>query len=81
MMVWHNGEWKSEEDACLGIYDGGFLRGEGFFETIWAWQGRLWEGVRHLRRYQAAHLRWGWDDIVGEDHLLTLGKNSYFAMI
>ncbi|MDP0489596.1 MAG: aminotransferase class IV [Verrucomicrobiota bacterium JB023] len=49
MIVWHNGEWKEEDEACLRI-DGGFLRGEGVFETMLGLQGRVFAKQAHWER-------------------------------
>ena len=49
-MVWLNGDWKEEGKAAVAASDGGFLRGEGVFETLLALGGRVFELERHWQR-------------------------------
>jgi branched-chain amino acid aminotransferase len=45
-----NGRICSEEDAVVPVFDHGFLYGEGIYETLRTYGGRLFLVGRHLRR-------------------------------
>ena len=59
MMIWLNGEWKEEGAAAVAANDGGFLRGEGVFETMLALGGKVFEIERHWQRMQSGCLLFG----------------------
>jgi branched-chain amino acid aminotransferase len=52
MMVWFDGEWKEEGEAAIGMNDGGFLRGEGVFETMLGLCGRVFALEEHWERFR-----------------------------
>ena len=45
-----NGRISSERDAVISVFDHGFLYGEGIYETMRTYHGRLFLYDRHLRR-------------------------------
>ena len=45
-----NGRISAEQDAVIPVFDHGFLYGEGIYETMRAYGGRLFLFDRHLRR-------------------------------
>lgn len=45
-----NGRISAEQDAVIPVFDHGFLYGEGIYETIRTYDGRLFLFDRHLRR-------------------------------
>ena len=45
-----NGKWLSESDSKISIYDGGFLLGDGLFETIRFDDKNLFYVDKHLDR-------------------------------
>lgn len=45
-----NGRISSEQDAVVPVFDHGFLYGEGIYETLRTYNGRLFLYDRHLRR-------------------------------
>ena len=45
-----NGRITGERDAVISVFDHGFLYGEGIYETLRTYQGRLFLYERHLRR-------------------------------
>lgn len=59
MYVYINGDFVTEKDAAVSIFDRGFLYGDGVFETLRAYNGkvfrlkehleRLWAGVQYLK--------------------------------
>ncbi|NIA07006.1 MAG: branched-chain-amino-acid transaminase [Actinobacteria bacterium] len=54
LKVWMDGELLPAEDAKIGVYDHGLLYGDGVFEGIRAYQGRVFKLDRHLRRLYAS---------------------------
>jgi aminodeoxychorismate lyase len=61
MIVYLNGRFVPEEQACVSIHDRGFLYGDGLFETIRIYQGSPFLWNAHMQRLQrgcaALHLR------------------------
>jgi len=45
-----NGRISAEEDAVIPVFDHGFLYGEGIYETLRTYNGRLFLYERHTRR-------------------------------
>ena len=45
-----NGRISSQQDAVIPVFDHGFLYGEGIYETLRTYRGRLFLFDRHLRR-------------------------------
>jgi len=45
-----NGLISAEEDAVISVFDHGFLYGEGIYETLRTYNGRLFLYDRHMRR-------------------------------
>src|SRR5436190_11784226 len=45
-----NGRISSDHEAVIPIFDHGFLYGEGIYETLRTYDGRLFLFDRHLRR-------------------------------
>ena len=45
-----NGRISAEQDAMIPVFDHGFLYGEGIYETLRTYEGRLFLFDRHLRR-------------------------------
>lgn len=48
--IWLNGEIVDRANAAVGVYDHGMLYGDGVFEGIRAYAGRLFKLRSHLRR-------------------------------
>ncbi len=51
MIVYLNGQFVKEEDACVSVFDHGFLYGDGIFEGIKAYNGRIFALDEHLDRF------------------------------
>src|SRR5215212_6436643 len=51
-MVNVNGRITPESEAVIPVFDHGFLYGEGIYETLRTYNGRLFLYDRHLRRLQ-----------------------------
>src|SRR3954462_14023910 len=45
-----NGRISAEQDAVIPVFDHGFLYGEGIYETLRTYDGRLFLFDRHVRR-------------------------------
>jgi len=55
LKIWFNGELVDEADAKVSVFDHGLLYGDGVFEGIRIYNGRVFELEAHLRRlYQSA---------------------------
>jgi branched-chain amino acid aminotransferase len=50
MKVYIDGKFVDEDDACISIFDYGFLYGYGIFEDIRAYNGRIFRLNEHLDR-------------------------------
>lgn len=50
--VYLNGHFLPQEDACIPVTDRGFLFGDGVYEVIPAYGGRLFRLPHHLQRLQ-----------------------------
>jgi len=55
LLVYMDGEYVPQEDAKISVYDHGFLYGDGVFEGIRAYHGRVFKLDEHLDRlYRSA---------------------------
>ncbi len=55
LIIYLNGSFVSEEDAKISVFDHGFLYGDGIFEGIRAYHGRVFKLEEHLKRlYESA---------------------------
>lgn len=50
MQIYIDGEYYSEQDAKISVFDHGLLYGDGVFEGIRAYNGRVFEMDRHIDR-------------------------------
>ncbi len=50
LKVYLNGELVDKEDACISVYDHGLLYGDGVFEGIRAYGGKVFRGREHVQR-------------------------------
>jgi branched-chain amino acid aminotransferase len=57
--VWLDGKWCDRETAAVSVYDHGLLYGDGVFEGIRIYGGRVFKLAEHLDRlYDSAHAIW-----------------------
>ncbi|MCB1186777.1 branched-chain-amino-acid transaminase [bacterium] len=49
--VWVNGEFIPESEASVSVFDHGILYGDGLFEGIKAWDGKVFKLVEHIDRF------------------------------
>jgi branched-chain amino acid aminotransferase len=55
-IIFMNGQLVPEEEAVVSVFDHGFLYGDGVFEGIRAYNGRVFRLVEHVDRlYESAH--------------------------
>ncbi|HUB25773.1 MAG TPA: aminotransferase class IV, partial [Tepidisphaeraceae bacterium] len=50
LKVWIDGQLYDKENAKVSVYDHGFLYGDGVFEGIRVYNGRIFEPDTHIRR-------------------------------
>jgi len=50
LKVWIDGKYYDKEDAKVSVYDHGLLYGDGVFEGIRVYSGKIFECQAHLRR-------------------------------
>lgn len=50
MKVYINGKYRDEADACISVFDHGLLYGDGIFEGIRAYNGRVFKLKEHIDR-------------------------------
>jgi branched-chain amino acid aminotransferase len=50
LKIWIDGKFFNKEDAKVSVYDHGLLYGDGVFEGIRAYQGKVFEFDMHMRR-------------------------------
>src|SRR5688572_5484964 len=50
LKVWIDGELLPQQDAKVNVYDHGLLYGDGVFEGIRVYHGKIFEAEAHLRR-------------------------------
>ncbi len=50
LKVWIDGEYFAKENAKITVYDHGLLYGDGVFEGIRAYSGKIFECKHHLKR-------------------------------
>lgn len=56
ILVYIDGEYFPKEDAKISVFDHGYLYGDGVFEGIRAYNGRVFKLDEHLKRlYESAH--------------------------
>jgi branched-chain amino acid aminotransferase len=50
MLVYVNGKFLSRDDARVSVYDHGFMYGDGIYETMRAYRGKIFFVDKHLAR-------------------------------
>ena len=57
--MWIDGEWYDRDTATVSVYDHGLLYGDGVFEGIRVYGGKIFRLAEHLERlYDSAHAIW-----------------------
>ncbi len=52
--VWINGEYRDRDNATISVFDHGLLYGDGVFEGIRAYDGKIFRLEAHLRRLRGS---------------------------
>lgn len=50
--IWIDGQWKTKETAAVSVYDHGLLYGDGIFEGLRIYSGRIFRLAAHLNRLE-----------------------------
>src|ERR1700722_6833997 len=50
LKIWIDGQFHDKENAKVSVYDHGLLYGDGVFEGLRLYRGRLFQGEAHMRR-------------------------------
>ncbi len=57
--IWLDGQWCDRSTAMISVYDHGLLYGDGVFEGIRVYGGKIFKLAEHLDRlYDSAHAVW-----------------------
>ena len=56
LKIWLDGQLVAKDDARVGVYDHGLLYGDGVFEGIRVYSGRIFQSQAHLDRLYASAL-------------------------
>jgi len=57
--IWLDGKWHDRETATVSVYDHGLLYGDGVFEGIRIYGGKIFKLAAHLERlYDSAQAVW-----------------------
>ncbi|MGD8452505.1 MAG: aminotransferase class IV [Phycisphaerae bacterium] len=64
-----NGEVVPAEEARVSVFDSGFMQGIGLFETMRAYDGRLFRAEQHLQRLMNSAATLGWSVVPDADTL------------
>jgi branched-chain amino acid aminotransferase len=57
--IWLDGKWYDRDTAMVSVYDHGLLYGDGVFEGIRVYGGKIFRLAEHLDRlYDSAHAIW-----------------------
>lgn len=51
MTIYLNGQFVEREQACISVYDHGLLYGDGIFEGIRIYGGKIFRLAEHIRRF------------------------------
>jgi len=54
MYVLLNGKFVDEKEAKVSVLDNGFLYGDGVYETLRTYGGKIWQVEEHLRRLRSS---------------------------
>lgn len=56
LQIWLNGNLVPESQATVSVFDHGLLYGDGMFEGIKSWDGKVFKLAQHIKRfYESAH--------------------------
>ena len=76
MKIYVNGEFLSEEDAKVSVFDYGFLYGYGLFESMRAYNGKVFRLDRHVKRLFESAKRIGMNLSVEEGEIRDAAQKT-----
>lgn len=79
MVVYLNGRIIDEKDAKISVFDSGFTRGNGLFETMRAYHGTIFALDQHLDRLYGSAKTLGYPTMPGKTILAEACKNTITA--
>src|SRR5437870_587559 len=53
-LVWLNGQFVPKSQASVNVFDHGLLYGDGLFEGIKSWDGKVFKLRQHIERFYAS---------------------------
>lgn len=94
LQIWMNGRLVPVQEASINVFDHGLLYGDGIFEGIRSYNGRIFERGAHLRRFfnsakgillklpmSYEEIDKGMDDALEANGLLTPDRDAYIRMV
>lgn len=94
LRIWMNGKLVPANEATVNVFDHGLLYGDGVFEGIRIYNGKVFERIAHLRRlydsakairlqipYEMPELSQGMDEALQANDLLAAGKDGYIRLV
>jgi branched-chain amino acid aminotransferase len=94
LKVWVDGELVGYRDASVNVFDHGLLYGDGIFEGIRSYRGRIFERIAHLDRLYASAkaltleipidppaMSKALDETLEANGLLTEDKDAYIRLV
>jgi len=76
MWVYLNDRFVPKEEAVVSVFDHGFLYGDGVFETLRAYRGRIFQLTEHLARLERSASAVGMALPVTRERLADLARES-----
>lgn len=73
-ILYLNGTWVSEADACVSVFDRGFLMADGIYEVTCVLDGKLIDYAGHAARLQRSARELGLTLPLDEDQLLAVHR-------
>lgn len=94
LKIWMNGKLVPVQDAKISVFDHGLLYGDGVFEGIRSYNGRIFERHAHLRRFFDSakgillkmpmtyeEIDRGMDEALEANGLLTPERDAYLRLV
>jgi len=76
MWIYLNETFVPREEALVSVFDHGFLYGDGVYETLRAYRGRIFQLAEHLARLEQSASRIHLRLPVGRDRLADLAREA-----
>jgi branched-chain amino acid aminotransferase len=76
MWIYLNDKFVSQEEAVVSVFDHGFLYGDGVYETLRAYRGRVFQLAEHLERLERSASRIRLHIPVGRERMADLVQET-----